>query len=165
MEVRQKWFAEDHPINAESGVTVIGSGKDGEVSIITKIKGEIANEYTIEVVEGSEEDVDMSAVLIGKDLVITLGTDDNGDLDDTKNTAGLIATEINKIGEFIAEASGEGTDPIQAAVTKANFEDGCYGTVCHDTFVVVQHDDDFYVNIAPNGKCDANWRVFNLSKF
>ena len=59
--------------------------------------GVAGNGYSVEVVEGEGLDVPMSVAFSDatKKIVVTLGTDAAGDLDALKNTALLIATEIN----------------------------------------------------------------------
>lgn len=172
LEVRQSWFGDSSPQNWKPARTAIGAGEDGTITIaINSIDETEANGYTIEVEEGVGLSVDMETTLTGKDILVTLGTDAAGDLDATKNTAKLITTEIAKLTGVNATFSGTGADPIAVAIAKKDFTDMQYGTECPEPMVVVRVWDniltqwDYYVNIAPNGKYDANWRLFNLVEY
>ena len=169
LQVRQSWFGDQPPTNWKPANTSIGVGDDGVVDIIIDLLNpDKANDYTIEVVEGADADVDMEATLTGKAIEVTLGTDGAGDLDATQNTAELIAAEISTLPNISATFSGDGSGVFAATIAQKDFTDTQLGTECPEPFVVLKfwnvgnNDWDYYVNIAPNGRYDANWRVFNL---
>ena len=169
METRASWFGNTAPQNCKGASGSFGAGANGVVSILTSVLGEEANDYTFEVVEGVGISIPLSAVLTGKDLVITLGTDVAGVLDSAKNTALLIEAEIDLISTFGAGHSGTGATSVAAAVAKANLTGGQYGTDSPEAMIVVRVWNnpvwDYYMAIAPNGKYDANWRIFNLTEY
>lgn len=171
MEIQASWFGAGAPLNCKGATTTIGAGANGVVTVSTDMLGIEANDYTIEVVEGAGLNVPMSATLTGKDIRLILGTDAGGLLDVTKNTAELVAIEIDALAGVSAGHSGSGATAIGAAVAKKNFAGGQYGTDCPDPFVVVRVWDgvllqwDYYTAIAPNGRYDANWRQFNLVSY
>ena len=53
----------------------IGSGEDGTVTIETIDTGLQMNDYTVEVVEGTGDDQQLAASLLGTQITVTLGTD------------------------------------------------------------------------------------------
>ena len=86
MEVRQNWFGGGQPLNWKPARTTIGAGADGTINItIDSIDQDEADGYTVEVVEGAGVETPMSATLTGKDIEVTLGTNDGGALDPTLN--------------------------------------------------------------------------------
>lgn len=169
MEIRKKWFSEDIPKNAKPSSITIGEGDNGVVTITTDQFGEESNEFTLQVVEGDGISIDMHASLVNKDLVITLGTDGDSALDATKNTAELIADEVNALAGISAGFSGTGEGVISAAVAKDNFGGGQYGTISPEPVIVISNfnedtsEYDYYTTLAPNGKYENNWRKFNLT--
>ena len=169
MEIRNSWFGDGIPLNAKPATAVFGVLPNALVTITTDQIGEEANDYTFEIVEGVGNDVDMSASLVNKSLVITLGTDGMGALDPAKNTAELIVDEINGIALLSAGFSGDGSGIIDFVAPEDNFDGGQFGTFCPDPFVVVRvwnvgnSEWDYFTAIAPNDKYDANWRHFNLT--
>lgn len=164
-ELQTKWFAESVPQNAKSATSTIGSGDNGTVVITVDNVGTEGNDYTVEVKEGAKASVSMSATLVDGAIVVTLGTDELSVLDDTKNTAILIATAINSLPGISAYASNTGETALTLAEAEANFTGGQYGTVAPVPYTMLQDETYYYVNIAPNGKTDANWRRFSLSQY
>jgi len=163
--INLKYFSETVPQNAASATATIGSGADGTVTITVDSVGTEGNNYTVEVVAGSGNNVPMSATLNGTDIVVTLGTDGVGALDATKNTATLVATAVNALTGVSAVASGTGATALAGAEAKKNFAGGQYGTPAYKTGLVYidSTNDVVYISIAPNGTTQANWRKFTLS--
>lgn len=165
--IRMKYFAESVPQNAKSASATIGSGADGTVTVTVDEVGTEGNNYTIEVVAGSGTDINMSAVLDGTDIVVTLGTDATGALDATKNTATLVADAIDALDGVSAIASGTGATALSSAEAKKNFTGGQYGTIAPSAgYVYIDGDNNtVYISIASNSKKGANWRKFTLTDF
>lgn len=161
-EIQTKWFAETTPTNTNSATADIGTGDNGTVTTTIDAYGTEGNDYTIEVVEGSGLNVDLSAVLTDTAIVVTLGTDGAGALDATKNTATLVAAEIDALTGVSSVASGTGADALTAAEAEQNFAGGTYGTVAPVPYTMLFIGGWYYVNIAPNSKHDNNWRKFQL---
>lgn len=91
----------------------IGSGEDGRVTITADKYGGDGNNYHLEIIDNTgESDVDMSATKSDYKITLNLGTDSNGDLDDTKNTADKIVTEIDILSDVNASYSGTGQGSI-----------------------------------------------------
>lgn len=123
-----KWFSGSTPVNAVKASQTIGSGDNGTVTVEYDFVGTDGNDYTIEVVEGSEADVDLSAVLTDTAIVVTLGTDSESALDATKNTATLVAAAIDALTDISAEASGTGATALAAAEAEQDFAGGKLAT-------------------------------------
>ena len=106
----------------------IGSGDDGTVTIETIGTGLQMNDYTIEVVEGTGNDQQLAAQLLGTQITVTLGTDGTGQLDPTKNTQTSIQQEIQQIDDggqvFTQTASGTGNDSLTQAEGPTSFTGG-----------------------------------------
>jgi hypothetical protein len=97
-----------------AAIVSIGSGADGTVSLVADAPGVGGNAFTVEVASGvPTHNVNLSAVYTDKALLVTLGTDNSGVLDVTKNTATLIAGAINTAaGGLTATASGTGATAL-----------------------------------------------------
>ncbi|MCK9320321.1 hypothetical protein, partial [Methanoculleus sp.] len=110
MEIRQNWFGGGIPNNCKGSSVVFGSLPDGQITVTsTEVIGLESNgKFTLQVVAGVGADKAMTAAFANNVVTITLGTAANGTLDNAKNTATLIVTEINKIDGFEAEFSGDG---------------------------------------------------------
>lgn len=166
MEVQKKWFAEDNPVNAKGATAIIGDGTDGKVTITCDKVGTIGNDYEVKVAIATKASEDLAVVFANNLLTITLGTDDLSAADNTKNTATLIADAISAIDGFSAIASGTGDTAISTeTTTNVEFAGGQFGTVCPAPYAIVKDNNYYYINIAPNSKCDANWRRFTLSDY
>ena len=172
MEIRQNWFGGGAPTNWKPAITTIGAGASGTINIIVdSIDAAEADGYTVEVEINSDVSEDLAVSLTGKALVVTLGTDGTGAADNTLNTAELIVEEINELTGLTATFTGDGSTPLDTVEDEKDFTAMQYGTECPEPMVVVRVWDagssewDYYVNIAPNGKFDTNWRIFNLVEY
>lgn len=99
------------PANATA---TIGDSEVETVTITCETPGLEGEKYKIIVVNGEEAGAELSAVLEDDLITVTLATDENGDPDNTKNTAAAVATEIATINGFSAEVSGDGSGVITA---------------------------------------------------
>lgn len=163
MLIQEKWFSEAAPLNAEKASATIGTGKDGVVTITVDAVGTEGNAYTIAVAEGEDDGV-LAAKLTGQDITVTLAMS-GATPDDTKNTAKLIAAAITTLSGVTATYSGTGATAISAAVTETEFEGGQYGTVSVMPEVILHIGNDYYINLYPNSKYDANWRKLTFVDF
>lgn len=105
----------------------IGTGDHGVVTITCKEVGDV--DYSVIVSLSETPDFPLTATLFADGtMYITLGTDENGDPDATKNTAALIAALINGAPTtqdvFTAAASGDGSGVFSAAIPAVLFEGG-----------------------------------------
>ncbi len=130
MEIQKKWFSEEIPANAKKATAEIGTGTNGTVTVEYDFVGTEGNSYKIAVVVAEDANESLSADLSNSKITVTLGTGDvAGTVDDTKNTATLIAAKISAIQGFTATASGEGTSSISTATVKdVDFTGGIYCT-------------------------------------
>lgn len=159
MEIQKKWFAESIPQNAKVASTTIGSGDNGTITIVADAVGTEGNSYTITVVVAAGANADMTAEISGTDIKVTLGTGSNaGEVDDTKNTAELIADAISALAGVTATASGTGATALTTALTKKSLAGGQYGTIATVPYTWLYIGGTYYTNIAPNSAYDANWR-------
>ena len=112
--------------------TTIGSGADGVVTITYYTEGTIGNSYTVEAVLAGEASADMAVDLdtsgLTPKLIITLGTDGDGLIDASKNTAALVAAQIDALNTLTATASGNGSTAI-AVTAEKNLENGTDPTI------------------------------------
>ena len=100
------------------GATATIGDPDGvTITVTCETPGLEGEKYKIIVVNTEKESTSLSAVLEGDLITVTLATNESGELDDDKNTAALVVTEIKKIDGFTAVASGSGViaaieDPV-----------------------------------------------------
>ena len=99
------------PANATA---IIGDPGVATVTITCETPGLEGEKYKIIVVNGKKEGAELSAVLEDDLITVTLATNENGNPDNTKNTAEAVATEIAKINGFSAEVSDDGSGVISA---------------------------------------------------
>lgn len=126
-EFYKPWF-NGTPVNAVKASINIGAGANGIVTTKSDLVGTEGNSYTIQVVAGVGNNINLSAVLTGTDILVTLGTDGVGALLASKNTAILIASAINALEGVNSIHSGTGADSISASIAKTNFTGGKYAT-------------------------------------
>lgn len=123
----------------------IGSGADGTVTTTVDAVGDAGNDYTIQVVVGEGNNIDLSAAIDGTAITVTLGTDDTGAVDNTKNTATLVADAINEIPGVTAAASGEGDAALTTAEGPTSFLGGidpAITTTADDIITAIGEDED-----------------------
>lgn len=114
---------------ARAATATIGSGADGTVTVTATTAGVAANTNTVRAVAGVGNNVALSAAVNSGVVTVTLGTDGGGTLDDSKNTATLVAAAIDGVTGYDAAASGTGATVIPVTSAQA-FSGG------HDVFTV-----------------------------
>lgn len=144
------WFA-GTPVNSVKGSLNIGAGANGIVTTKSDSVGTEGNSYTIQVVAGIGNNINLSAVLTGTDILVTLGTDGGGALLATKNTAILVASAIDALAGVNSVHTGTGADSIVAAIAKTNFTGGKYATPCNTSAALIVLDGTIYYTDKP---CD-----------
>lgn len=112
---------------AKATATIGTVGTNGIV-ILAKEVGELEG-YSVEITQNSGADVPLSTGLFGETgrYIIGLGTDINGDPDDTKNTVGNIVNALNDNIYFSAlfvAASSDGAGVFDTPITAVNIEGG-----------------------------------------
>lgn len=123
----------------------IGSGDDGTVTTTVDAVGDAGNDYTIEVVVGTGENVALSAAIDGTEITVTLGTDGTGAADNAKNTAALVAAAISILDGVTAAASGEGDAALTTAEGPTSFLGGvdpAITTTANDIITAIGEDED-----------------------
>ncbi len=167
MDIRKKWFAENAPLNAiAASVDSVFDVANAEIVVTAKIKGEIGNEIVLNLIDLKEENVPLSIDVDKKTINVILATDSQGAIKTkaselkTAIADNELASELIKI-DFATGNSGAGVVDGAELV----LENGVNGTVCQDTEVIVKHDNQLYINIAPNSIHDANWRKLNLVEY
>lgn len=134
----KKWFSTASPLPGVRSSINIGAGVDGVVTIYHTLVTPDGNSYTIQVVAGVGNNINLSAVLTGTDVLVTLGTDGVGALLASKNTAILISTAINLLTGVTSVYSGTGATSIGAAIAKTNFTGGQFATPVNcRSFIVI----------------------------
>lgn len=94
----------------------------GNGSVI--IDAKVNQNYTVAVNIAAGNDIDMTVSLTTLALVVSLGTDNTGAVDDSKNTPVLIAEAINGITGAPFIAGYVGSTPLTLAESVKNFRDG-----------------------------------------
>jgi len=107
----------------------VGTGDDSFYTVTVDKPGKTGNEYMIQHVlpEDPEEATDIEVELKGKLITVTLAVKaDNGDFipDDDKNTAILIAAEVDKLDGFTATHDGDGSGIFSDATDDPIFFSG-----------------------------------------
>ena len=92
----------------------IGAGENGTVTIEYQTAGAAGNDLEVAVVVDDDNDASLAVAFASGVLTVTLGTDENGDPDDAKNTATLVAAAITALPAFNATASGTGATAVGA---------------------------------------------------
>lgn len=170
-------------ITAECASAIVGDDKTANsfVTVTADTAGIAGNAFTIEVKNGLADGA-LGAALLNGVITLTLGMNADTKPDDAKNTAGDIATAIDTLAGVTAVVDGNGEGvPAIADGDKIEFIGGTTGilpllngqdaTECPDVDVLLRNFNvgtqqwDYYINIAPNGKHDSNWRVFNLTQY
>lgn len=152
------------PLNAKPASIVIGETNTIKVTYGHTTQG---NGFKLVIAVAEEKSTALSATFAVDTLTITLATNSTESPitpDDTKNTLALIAAKIKTVTGFDATVTGTGV--ISAAAESADFTDGQEGTVCVVPGTLVKKSDtEWYVNIAPNSKYDANWRKLTVAEY
>ncbi len=109
---------------AEFARARIGTDAASYVDVTVDTPGPAGNDYSIEVVLGSEADQPMSTAVDGTEVTVTLGTDAGGDPNPTKNTADLVAAAIDALAGVSAFTPGVGTGALSVAQGPVQFAGG-----------------------------------------
>lgn len=131
----------------------IGSGGDGTVTVTYFEVGEIGNEYSIEVVLGSEPSQPLSVEFNSPVITVNLATTEESVPDVTATTAAQIAALINELELFTATASGTGLTPVPVQV-ETSLAGGINPTVsgtAADVAVAISLLDDFTATMTGAG--------------
>lgn len=170
-------------ITAQKASAIVGDGETANsyVTVTSDVAGVAGNSITIEVENGLISGA-LAAGITDNVITLTLGMDAATAPDPTKNTASAIATAIDNLAGVtaVADGTGEGV-PAIVDEDEIQFAGGTTGllplingqdaTMCADTDVLLRNWNvgttqwDYYINIAPNGKHDSNWRIFNLTEY
>jgi len=139
MEIRNSWFGAAIPNNCKGSSVTFGSLPAGQITVTsTEVIGDVSNNtFTLQVVAGVGANKATTAAFANNVVTITLGTAANGTLDNAKNIATLIVTEINKLAGFDAAFSGDGSGVV--GITSQCAETNVGGNVA-DSFVTVTAD-------------------------
>ena len=164
--LKTKWFAESSPVNKAKASLAIGSGDNGVVTITADEYGTDGNDFTVEVAVAEGASADMTAELTGNDILVTLGTGEvAGTVDNTKNTATLIATAIAALTGVTATASGTGATAFTEAIAKDLLEGGCWATPCPEVNTIVKDTTYHYICTTAGNKDTCVWKRFTLSAY
>lgn len=153
------------PLNAKAATYIIGTSPN--TITITYGNTTQGNGYKLVIAVAAAASAALSAAFLTDTLTITLGTDATVSpitADNAKNTLALIAAKVSTIAGFTGTAAGTGF--IDAAAASDDFTDGQEGTVCVvPGTLVYKTASEWYVNIAPNSKYDANWRKLTATTY
>jgi len=101
---------------------IVGTLDTAEVTVVYVNEGVAGNSITAEVVAAPGDNDNLSASFTDNVLTVYLGKT-AGELDDTKNTATLVAVKIDELAEFTATMTGsDGVVPV--TVTPVEFSGG-----------------------------------------
>lgn len=104
----------------------IGNEINGKIIIECEEQGYLGNHFKIEVVEQGISNQNMSVTYSNelKKITVTLGTNQDGLLDNNKNKQQLIQKEINRLPYFYATYSGDGQYQIEEQEQEKSFTGG-----------------------------------------
>lgn len=170
-DIRKKWFAGDHPVNAVApSVATESLVANSNLVFTAKLAGVDYNDWEINLIDpkGNDKKLAVAVDEAGKAINVSLATGATGDItskaSDVKTAieAHAIASKIISVA-YADQETGEGVVEEFAGV----LDNGVDGTVCQDINVIVQDDKtaQLYINILPNTRHDANWRKLNLVSF
>jgi hypothetical protein len=162
---KKKWFDEALPANKAKASISIGTGDDGVVEVVCDEYGDVGNNYSLEVVAGTGNDVALSAVLADTKITVTLGTDGAGVLDTAKNTATLVAGAIDDLEGFVATASGTGETVFGEAIAEDNFAGGQWGTPCPEVNSLLFITPYYYLCTNSGNRDDVEWKRFTPAAY
>jgi hypothetical protein len=87
---------------------VVGEAEAGQVTTVYDIDGADGNDYEIQFVNGSGNNVPLAAALADHLITVTLATDGEGVPDNSQNTATNIAAAIDLLDDFTSTMTGSG---------------------------------------------------------
>jgi len=122
--LRVTFWTMEVPVGAAKAYAKVGAGANGTVQICADLTGVAGNAYTVEVKVGVGNDIAMSATLTGTAIRVTLGTNGGGTVDNTKNTATLIAAAVHALAGVSSAASGTGVTALTGAEGPTTFANG-----------------------------------------
>lgn len=164
--LQRKWFTASNPVNKKKASTTLGTGDNGVISITADAYGTSGNSFTVEVAIAEGANAAMEAELTGSDILVTLGTGVSaGVVDDTKNTAVLIAAAIAALDGVTATKSGTGADSLTAAVTKKSLSGGQWATPCKVKGTLVKDTNYYYVCTTAGSNTTTVWKRFALADY
>ena len=116
-------FAHLVRIDDTQATAKVGSGNDSFYTVTADIPGKAGEEYSVQHVlpEDPDEATDVEVALEGKLITVTLAVKADDDAfipDGDKNTAALIAAEVNDLDGFTATADGNGSGVFAEATAE-----------------------------------------------
>ena len=122
-------FAHLLRIDDTQATAKVGSGNDSFYTVTADIPGKAGEEYSVQHVlpEDPVEATDVEVALEGKLITVTLAVKADDDAfipDGDKNTAALIAAEVNELDGFTATADGGGSGVFSAELDPIPFTGG-----------------------------------------
>lgn len=104
----------------------IGDEVKGKIIIECEEQGYLGNHFKIEVIDQMSPNQNMTVTYSNelKKITVTLGTNEYGALDNTKNKQQLIQREINRLPYFYATYSGNGQYQIEDQEQEKSFTGG-----------------------------------------
>ncbi len=164
--LQRKWFSVSAPVNKAKASATLGTGDNGTITITADAYGTAGNDFTIEVAVDAGANADMTAVLTGSDILVTLGTGASaGVVDNAKNTATLITAAIAALTGVTATASGTGADSLTEAVAKDNLSGGQWATPCKVVGTLVKDTTYYYVCSTAGSNTTTVWKRFTLADY
>lgn len=140
---------------SQAATGTIGSGANGVVTVTVASAGGLGNQYSIRAVLAGAPDTALSAALSAFVLTVTLGTDGGGLADATKNTATLVAAEIDALAEFTAAASGTGATAVPVTAARS-FSGGHDALTLNDLAKQANVSVPFLVSLERGGNCEVH---------
>lgn len=105
--------------------------ENGKLTVTALLGGSYYNDFFLSVVVPTTAGAALSAQMELDTIVVSLGTNAQGEVDNNKNTATLVAAAINAIDdvEFLAVAGGSGEGPVAVTADPVAFTGGVDPTI------------------------------------
>ena len=171
MDITKKWFSGDAPVNAVYSTSETAfSVADAELVFTGKLKTVDYDGWKVNLVDPSDtsQELSVSVDVAGKKIDVSLATDAE-DAITSKASDVKTAIEAHAIASTIIDvnyaADNDGSGVVKAFA--GTLADGADGTVCQDVDVIVKDSTtgQYYTNILPNSRHDANWRKVTLTDY
>lgn len=134
---------------------VLNGVTNATLTVTAATAGFAGNNISVVIATGAPTaDVSLAAAQSGNVITVTLGTDNGGVLDDTKNTGTLVAAVIDALDSVACVTSGSGAG-IVAPVASQNLADGADAMTVRDLARRANVTDELIQNLERGGNCEV----------
>lgn len=142
-------------------VEITGDDTKNTATLVTAVI-EALDGFTAEVIGTGSSVIGVTTT----DVAFTDGTPAFIAGDNAKNTATLVAAEIEALEGYSALVVGNGSDVISVTSSDVEFSGGTWATPCDEAYVGFESNGRFYVCTSPSrSRTHTNWRMFTLTSY